>query len=301
MKKLFLLFVITFVSTITMAQKTNMTPERLIQLGRVGGKGISTNNDQIIFGVSKYSFTTQKKTNTQYTVAINGGEVKKITKKEMNLSDKAISPNGEYIIKVKDQKLKNISGSDFHPDVKDSNVLIYDELNYRHWDTWEDGNYSHIMYQSNTDKKGKLIDIMNGEPFHSPQKPFGGSEDYLWSPDSKSILYVTKKATGTAYAISTNTDIVQYDLTTGKTTNLTKYNKGYDISPAFSSKGNLAWLQMKRDGYESDKNDIIVRVNGKDINLTKDWDGTVNSFNWSNDGKKIYFVAPVLGTVQILK
>ncbi|PHS66863.1 MAG: S9 family peptidase [Flavobacterium sp.] len=301
MKKIAFTLVFTFISIMTMAQKSNMTPEQLIQLGRVGGKGISQDGNQIIFGVSKYSFTTQKKTNTQYAVGINGGEVKKITKKEMNLSDKAISPNGEYIIKVKDEKLKNISGSDFHPDVKDSNVLIYDELNYRHWDTWEDGNYSHIMYLSNTDKKGKLIDIMKGEPFHSPQKPFGGSEDYLWSPDSKSILYVTKKATGTSYAISTNTDIFQYDLASGKTTNLTEYNKGYDTSPAFSSKGNLAWLQMKRDGYESDKNDIIVRINEKDINLTEAWDGTVNSFNWSNDGKKIYFVAPVLGTVQVFE
>ncbi|MFK5981840.1 MAG: S9 family peptidase [Flavobacteriaceae bacterium] len=301
MKKIAFTLVFTLISIMTMAQKTNMTPEQLIQLGRVGGKGISQDGNQIIFGVSKYSFTTQKKTNTQYAVDINGGEVKKITKKEMNLSDKAISPNGEYIIKVKDEKLKNISGSDFHPDVKDSNVMIYDELNYRHWDSWEDGNYSHIMYQSASDKKGKLIDIMKGEPFHSPQKPFGGDEDYLWSPDSKSILYVTKKASGTDYAISTNTDIFQYELAAGKTTNLTEYNKGYDTSPAFSAQGQLAWLQMKRDGYESDKNDIIVRVNGKDINLTKDWDGTVNSFVWAKDGMKIYFVAPVLGTVQVFE
>ena len=301
MKKLISLLVLLLVSTITMAQKSNMTPEQLIQLGRVGGKGISTQNNQIIFGVSKYSFTTQKKTNTTYSVDINGGKVKKIAKKDADLADKAISPDGKYIIKVKDEKLKNVSGTDFHPDVENTEVMIYDELNYRHWDTWENGNYSHIMYKSTSDKKAKLIDIMKGEPFHSPQKPFGGDEDYLWSPDSKSILYVTKKASGTAYAISTNTDIFQYELTTRKTTNLTQYNKGYDTAPTFSSKGNLAWLQMKRDGYESDKNDIIVRINGKDINLTEDWDGTVNSFIWSKDSKNIYFVAPVLGTVQIFE
>jgi dipeptidyl aminopeptidase/acylaminoacyl peptidase len=284
-----------------MAQKTNMTSESLIKLGRVSVKGISKDSNQIVFGVSKYSFTTQKKTNNLYSVSIDGGELKKITKKETKLIDKSISPNGEYKIKVKNEKLKNVTGTDFHPDVKDSNVLIYDELNYRHWDAWEDGNYSHIMYRSNSEKKGKLIDIMKGEPFHSPQKPFGGDEDYLWSPDSKNILYVTKKASGTAYAISTNTDIFSYELATGKTTNLTEYNKGYDTSPTFSDEGQLAWLQMKRDGYESDKNDIIVRIKGKDINLTKDWDGTVNSFIWANDSEKIYFVAPVLGTVQIFE
>ncbi len=301
MKKITFTLVFTLISIMTMAQKTNMTPERLIQLGRVSGKGISTNNNQVIFGVSKYSFTTQKKTNTQYSVDINGGEVKKITKKEMHLNDKSISPNGKFKIVVKDEKLKNVSGLDFHPDVKDTNVLIYDELNYRHWDTWEDGTFNHIMYQSASDKKAKLIDIMKGEPYHSPQKPFGGSEDYLWSPDSKNILYVTKKASGAEYAKSTNTDIFQYELATGITTNLTEYNKGYDTSPVFSSNGNLAWLQMKRDGYESDKNDIIVRLNGNDISLTEAWDGTVNSFIWSNDGNKIYFVAAVLGTVQIFE
>jgi len=301
MKKLISILLFTFVYTLTMAQKTNITPERLIKLGRVSGKSISKDGSQVVFGVSKYSFTTQKKTNNLYSVAINGGEVKKITKKEANLIDKSISPNGEYKIKVKNEKLKNVAGTDFHPDVKNSNVLIYEELNYRHWDTWEDGNFSHIMYQSNSDKKGKLIDIMKGDPFHSPQKPFGGDEDYLWSPDSKNIFYVSKKASGTAYAISTNTDIYSYELATGKTLNLTEYNKGYDTSPAFSSQDQLAWLQMKRDGYESDKSDIIVRIKGIDLNLTKDWDGTVNSFIWANDGKKIFFVAPVLGTVQIFE
>jgi len=37
-------------------------------------------------------------------------------------------------------------------------------------------------------------------------------------------------------------------------------NEGYDTSPAFSETGQLAWLQMKREGYESDKNDIIVMI-----------------------------------------
>lgn len=291
------------------AQKTTMTPERLITLGRVSGKGISKTNNQIIFGVSKYNFNTQKKTHSWFSVDINGGEVKKILKKETNLPDKNISPDGTYKIIIKNEKIDKVLGTDFYPDIKDSNVMIFDQLNYRHWDTWEDGNYSHIMYQTiknqinevTPQKQQKPIDIMKGEPYHCPQKPFGGEEDYLWAPDSKSILYVTKKSKGTAYAISTNTNIYQYHLDTGKTTNLTEYNKGYDTAPAFSSKGQLAWLQMKRDGYESDKNDIIVRIKNKDINLTKNWDGTVNSFLWSQDSKSIFFVAPVLGTVQIFE
>jgi dipeptidyl aminopeptidase/acylaminoacyl peptidase len=58
---------------------------------------------------------------------------------------------------------------------------------------------------------------------------------------------------------------------------------------------------MKRDGYEADKNDIIVRFKGIDMNLTANWDGTVDSFHWSLDGKKIYFLAAVDGTKQLFE
>jgi len=89
------------------------------------------------------------------------------------------------------------------------------------------------MYQPISDAASEPIDIMAAEPFDSPQKPFGDSEDYLWSPDSKNILYVSKKLSGAAYASSTNTDIYQYNIESKITTNLTSENKGYDTNPAF--------------------------------------------------------------------
>jgi dipeptidyl aminopeptidase/acylaminoacyl peptidase len=142
---------------------------------------------------------------------------------------------------------------------------------------------------------------MPNEPYDSPQKPFGGDEDYVWSPDGTKIIYVCKKKAGTAYATSTNTDLYEYDLATKTTKNLTEGNLGYDTHPIFSPKGDLSWLQMKRDGFEADKNDIIVRHKGLDINLTAGWDGTVDSFTWSNDGKKVYFIAPIKGTKQLFE
>ncbi|HMP99839.1 MAG TPA: alpha/beta fold hydrolase, partial [Cyclobacteriaceae bacterium] len=149
--------------------------------------------------------------------------------------------------------------------------------------------------------RGEGKDIMPNEPYDCPQKPFGGDEDYLWSPDSKKIIYVTKKKFGTAYAVSTNTDLYEYDLATGVTSNLTEGMMGYDTEPAFSPKGELAWLSMKRDGYESDKNDIFVRSGSLTLNLTANWDGTVNHFKWALDGKKIYFTAAVEGTIQLFE
>lgn len=94
---------------------------------------------------------------------------------------------------------------------------------------------------------------------------------------------------GTAYAASTNTDLYEYNLATKTTTNLTSENLGYDTAPQFSPNGELTWLQMKRDGYEADKNDIIVSFKGIQQNLTANWDGTVDSFSWSADGKKSLF------------
>lgn len=300
MHKITLSFLFSFAFLLMSAQDV-MTPEMLLQINKVSGIGLSNDGNNLIYSISDYTLETSSKSKTTYQIPITGGDAQVITDYKSVITDKSISPDGKYKILTEEVKLKKVTGQDFYKDVTSSNVKIYDELNYRHWDTWEDGAYSHIMYQSVIDTTAGSVDIMAEEPYDCPQKPFGGSEDYLWSPDSKSILYVTKKLTGAAYATSTNTDIYQYNLETKTTTNLTSENKGYDTNPAFSSKGQLAWLQMRRDGYESDKNDIIVKINGTSINLTANWDGTVNSFVWQDKGDKIYFIAPVLGTVQLFE
>ena len=300
MRKIFLSFLSVFAFLQITAQDM-MTPELLVQLGKVSGKGITKDGNHVIFSVSKYSVETNSKTSTTYIVPLKGGEPTVIEDYSTLLVDNSISLDGKYQLISKSVKLEKVLGVDVHPDMQDSDVKIYDELNYRHWDTWSDGSFNHVFYKAISEDDANGIDIMPNEPFDCPQKPFGGAEDYIWSPDSSSILYVSKKLKGTKYATSTNTGIYQYNLETKSTVNLTEYNKGYDTQPSFSSKGQLGWLQMKRDGYEADKNDIIVVVDGKHINLTESWDGTVNSFVWSNNGDKIYFIAPIDGTVQLFE
>ena len=299
MKKI-LIFILfsTFCITFATSQSRRMTTEQLIELNRVSAVGLSTDGTQVIYKTSTFDLKTNESSSKTFSVSVNGGDVKSLDEVGNNVPDENVSPDGKWKLVAKEVKLERVSGSDHHKDAPLSDVLIYDQLNYRHWDTWEDGSYSHIFIQSATDTLDSGIDLMEGESFDCPQKPFGGDEDYIWSPDSKKVLYVTKKLAGTEYAVSTNSDIYEYNIETKQTTNLTAYNKGYDTHPAFSSKGTLAWLQMKRDGYESDKNDIIVRLPQGDTNLTEDWDGTVNGFIWSEDGSKIYFNAPVDGTVQ---
>ena len=298
MKKILLLTLIT-ISLNTMAQNV-MSPELLWKLGRVSPLGISKDEKSIVFKVDTPSAEENKSQSKFYTIPVNGGIATEVTDTKPLLKDKNISPDGKYMVYDEAVKIDQVLGKDFYPELEKSNVQIYNGLDYRHWDKWNEGKFNHVFYKENKEN-AVGIDLLKGETFDSPQKPFGGDEDYIWSPDSKSILYVCKKKSGTAYATSTNTNIYEYHLATGKTTNRTEENLGYDTEPTFSPTGDLTWLQMKRDGYEADKNDIIVDFKGMKINLTANWDGAVNEFKWSLDGKKVYFIAPIDGTKQLFE
>ncbi|HET9826113.1 MAG TPA: prolyl oligopeptidase family serine peptidase, partial [Chitinophagaceae bacterium] len=145
-------------------------------------------------------------------------------------------------------------------------------------------------------------DIMRDEPYDCPQKPFGGEEDYTWSPDSKHIVYVCKKKYGKDYALSTNADLYEFDLSTNTTKNLTAGRMGYDVNPSYSKNGTLAWLSMKTDGYEADKQDLVASTGMGVVNLTKNRDDIhVEGFRWSDDCRNIFFWAAVNGTLQLFE
>jgi len=301
MKKIILILAFIMGASAVSAQQI-LTPELLWKLGRVSALGISKDGKNVIYKVSVPSVEENKSDSKFYSISVNGGFATEIPETKELLTDKNLSPDGKYLLSNKEVKLEKILGKDLYPELEKSNVQVYNGLDYRHWDTWNDGNHNHVFYaDANGNDKSVAIDIMKGEPYDSPQKPFGGDEDFTWSPDGKSIIYVCKKKSGTAYATSTNTDLYEYNLENKTTKNLTESNLGYDTNPIFSPNGDLTWLQMKRDGYEADKNDIIVRFKGMDMNLTANWDGTVDGFKWSSDSKKIYFTAAVDGTKQLFE
>jgi dipeptidyl aminopeptidase/acylaminoacyl peptidase len=294
-----IVFILSFMTLQATAQEV-LTPESLWKLNRVSVLGISIDGKSIVYKVTTPSVAENKSSSKTYSIPVNGGNPIEITETKNILKDKNVSLGGNYILSSQEVKIDKVLGKDFYSELEKSDVKIYNSLDYRHWDTWNDGSHNHVFYAENKEK-ATPIDIMPNEPYDSPQKPFGGDEDYIWSPNSKSIIYVSKKKAGTEYAISTNTDLYEYNLETKTTKNLTETNKGYDTNPAFSPNGELTWLQMKRDGYEADKNDIIVRFKGMDINLTAGWDGSVDSFQWNADNKKVYFTAAVDGTKQLFE
>ncbi len=301
MKKFF--FLLISISYLNSQAQENLSPEMLWKLGRVSGIGISTNKQYLVYSVNIPNIEMNKGNIKTYKLSLNGGNPEEISSTDNLIENSKLSADGKYMISSDAVKIKNISGADFYPSLTKSNVQIYESLNYRHWDTWEDGKFDHVFLAPLKDgKAGNAIDLLKDQPFDCPQKPFGGDEDFIWNPDSKHVVYVSKKSFGTAYAISTNTDLFEYDITTGTTKNLTDNNKGYDLSPAYNSKGVLAYLSMQREGYEADKQDLILWNGQTKINLTKQRDDIhVESFKWSDDGNSIFFIAPQKGMVHLFQ
>lgn len=332
---------IILLSNTVMAQE-NLTPEKLLQLGRVSGGIINQHTGEVIYHVTHFNIDSNKshkntfainlkskksrplntekenlsiltvtndkkyitlKNNHLELIDFDGKNALQLSKIKSDITNLKISPDGKHILFTKPVQLHQTKSKDKYPDLDKSNAYVFDDLHYRHWDAWSDGKFSHVFYATYKDGKiGTAIDIMKDEPFDCPKKPFGGAEDVIWAADGQSIIYVSKKKYGKEYSLSTNTDIYQYSLATKTTVNLTEGMFGYDTHPTFSNKGKfLAFTSMNEDGYESDKNDIIILdlSNKQKYNLTRNWDGTVNSFIWSNDDSKIYFLAVTKGTEQI--
>ena len=300
MKKILLPLAVAIVSS--GAAQNKMTPELLWKLGRVAGLGISKDKQYVIYAVNQPDVQGNTSSSKYYKIPVIGGKAVELDDAvDSILANSKISPDGKYILTTDEVPVKKVHSSDLYPDLPKANAYVYESLNYRHWDTWEDGKFGHVFFAPLINgKPGEAKDIMPNEPYDCPQKPSGGGEDFIWHPDSKHILYVTKKKFGTDYAISTNTNLYEYDITTGTTRNLTENNNGYDVDPAYNSKGVLAWLQMKRDGYESDKQDLVVSDGTTTINLTKSRDNIhVEGFKWAEDNKTIYFYGPINGTMQL--
>lgn len=213
-----------------------------------------------------------------------------------------ISPDGKKIAFSKAVQVEKLLGKDKYSDVPNTTAQIYTDLNHRHWDAWNEGKYNHVFVVNVSEDVSKAKDVLEGQKFDTPQKPHGGSEDFVWSPDSSKLLYVCKKKSGKEYATSTNTDVYAFDLISNETENLTEGMLGYDVNPRFSPDGkSLLWQSMARDGFEADKNDIVVMdlTTKKKTNLTKDWDeSVVGDIAWSNNSEMIYFTTAKRGTKQ---
>lgn len=180
---------------------------------------------------------------------------------------------------------------------------INEDLMYRHWDNWVDEipQIFYVPFENGKAQMDKVVNIIDST-FECPMRPWGGTEQYNYSPDSKTIVYTCRKKTGYDYAHSTNSDIFIFNIEDGKTINISDGIMGYDQNPVFSHNGKMvAWESMERDGYESDKLRLMVMdlETGAKTDLTADFDYSVGSLCWSADDKEIFAVVSYRGMSEI--
>ena len=323
-----------------------MTPEVLWAFGRVGNVCVSPDGKRVAYTVTYYSIRENKSNSDIYLMDVDGGNKKQLTKTSEGEGSLSWLPSGKAIAFLRGGKLWNIdpdsgadmqvsdikqsidgyiyapaedkvlfvistkvekyTGAEIHADLEKANAYIYDDLMYRHWDSWKDGNYNHIYVGNVVSGKVTAVeDIMPGEPYDSPMKPFGGTEEIAWSPDGKTIVYTCKKLTGKEYAFQTNSDLYAYDMGSKQTTLLTPGMPGYDKCPQFSPDGKmLLWSSMKRAGFEADKERIMIMdwpSSGTMKDVSESLDGSPGSLQWTADGSAIYFTAPYQEAYQLYK
>ena len=302
-----------------------LTPEALWAMGRINSVHPDEQSGRVAYTISYYSVEENRSTSWIRVCEVKGerlevksqvighspawhngelcyingdGQVvigdKILTGFDKDIEGFLLSPKGDKIILI--AQVKTVaSTADKHPDLPLASGRVVDDLMYKHWDEWTETAPHPFLCELKTEngkvKTVNCLDLLEGTPYESPMKPFGGVEQLAWSPDGQQIAYTCRKKSGLKYAVSTNSDIYLYDLATGTHTNLTEGNGGYDTNPSYSPNGQwIAWQSMKRDGYESDENRLMIQnlQTGEKRFLTKGMETNVDSYYWKDDNSLVF-------------
>lgn len=240
----------------------------------------------------------------------DGTQRRQLTYYEGDIEGFAFSPDESHLLFIAQVKTVK-STADLYPDLPKASGIIVNDLMYKHWDEWVTTAPHPFVAPFDGKTTGEAKDILEGLPYESPMKPFGGIEQLAWSPKGDKVAFTCRMKTGMAYAISTDSDIYEYDLAEGKFVNLCKPTEadaqamaGYDTNPQYSPDGKyIAWQSMERDGYEADLNRLCVmdRATGEKRFVSKAFQSNVESFLWNSDSQSVYFLGVWHGTEQIYR
>lgn len=238
-----------------------------------------------------------------YTFRLSDSQIEQLSTVDGGITGFLFSPDEKCLIYTKDIKYGE-TVQDKYPDLPKSSGRIVTDLMYKHWDEWVSTIPHPFLVQLRDLPFSQGKDILEGEPYEAPMKPFGDLSDFSFSPDGNLIAYACRKKTGLEYSLSTNSDIYIYNIRENSTYNLTEGMMGYDTHPTFSPDGKrIAWCSMERDGYESDLVRLFIAdlATGKRVWLTEGFECNVESPTWTPDGKSILFVSCVKALTDIYK
>jgi len=241
--------------------------------------------------------------------------MKRISDVANGIGEFKISPDGKKVMYISYIKSAVKSPTDCYSDLDKATAYTTDDLMYRHWDhTVMEIPHTFVAdIDLEEGTTGAPKDILEGEKelYELPTEPFGGLEQLSWSPDSRYIAYSCRKLAGKKYAFSTNTEIYIYDVETGQT-EMIEMGGGYDTDPVWSPDGRkLCWISMERDGYEADKQRLIVaEMTAEDgqmpkaekiQDITVDFRYNTSSPVWAEDSKSIWFASLAEGLQGIFR
>ena len=215
-----------------------------------------------------------------------------------------VSPSGEHIAFTVGIKL-DTTVNELYDDLPKAEARIIDSLMFRHWNAWHDFKYNHLHVAAIGDdgRAETPVDLMEGQRVDCPVPPFGGSEQFAWSPDGNEIAYTAKDVDD--WAESTNSDVYLIDINDPSSAkNVTQGMLGYDNNPVYSPNGKLlAFHSMERASFESDRNRIMIydRASGKIRDATEGLDQTAHGALWTPDSSGLIFTSERHGTVQLYR
>jgi dipeptidyl aminopeptidase/acylaminoacyl peptidase len=274
--------------------KKGAMPEKLVAEGDVDETAPQFSAD----GATVYFQSNKGGDDAVWSVPVAGGAPRQLTNFKGGMGGFKVAPTGDKLLIFADRRpgAPSLEPAMVKKDPNAGNARTYDQMFIRHWASWADGNRSQIFVLPLTagGAPGNGVAIEGKLVGDSPSKPFGGGEEVSWSADGKTVYFALREA-GRIEPLSVNLDIFAAPADgSAAPVNLTDDNDGMDNLPTASPDGkSLAWFQMKRPGYEADRQVLMVRdlASGKVTALTDSWDRSVGSIAWSPDSKAIIVTA----------
>ncbi|MDA1094939.1 MAG: S9 family peptidase [Acidobacteria bacterium] len=256
-------------------------------------------------GEHLYFLSTRSGSSQVWRLEVGDERARQVSDLPLDVSNLTLSPDGSHVavsmeVFVDCDTLNCTAERLAERERTPATGQVYDGVFVRHWDTWEDGRRSHVFVMP-TDG-GTPVDTMARLDADAPSVPFGGAEEFAFTPDGAAIVLTTRVAGG-GEPWSTNFDLYVSPVDGSRPPlALTVGNEAWDTAPTFSPDGaTLAYLAMERPGFESDRLRIMLRDwrNGVTRAVAPDWDRSPSRLLWSADGTTLYATAENLGHVSL--